>query len=73
MKRYCQTLDLKNDENLIQEYMYWHSPEHFWPEIGAGIREAENFVAKYQQVLPDANSAGKRQLTDCIFKLSETK
>ena len=39
MKRYCQTLDLKDDEKLIQEYMYWHSPENFWPEIGQGIRE----------------------------------
>lgn len=39
MKRYCQTLDLKDDETLIQEYMYWHSPEHSWPEISKGIRE----------------------------------
>ncbi len=28
MKRYCQTLDLKEDERLIKEYCYWHSPEH---------------------------------------------
>lgn len=27
MKRYCQTLDLKEDEQLIKEYCYWHSPE----------------------------------------------
>lgn len=39
MKRYCQTLDLKDDKELIAEYAYWHSPEHFWPEIGTGIRE----------------------------------
>ncbi|WP_099463363.1 MULTISPECIES: L-rhamnose mutarotase [Parabacteroides] len=38
MKRYCQTLDLKDDENLIQEYTHWHSPEHIWPEIPQGIR-----------------------------------
>ncbi|RHJ91056.1 L-rhamnose mutarotase [Parabacteroides bouchesdurhonensis] len=38
MKRYCQTLDLKDDEKLIQEYSYWHSPEHIWPEIPQGIR-----------------------------------
>ena len=31
MKRYCQTLDLKEDEQLIKEYCYWHSPEHIWP------------------------------------------
>lgn len=39
MKRYCQTLELKDDEKLIEEYAYWHSSEHFWPEIGRGIRE----------------------------------
>ena len=38
MKRYCQTLDLKADEQLIQAYCYWHSPEHIWPEIPEGIR-----------------------------------
>lgn len=35
MKRYCQTLDLVEDEQLIQEYCYWH--EHIWPEIPKGI------------------------------------
>ncbi|MDY3069911.1 MAG: L-rhamnose mutarotase [Parabacteroides sp.] len=39
MKRYCQTLDLKEDEKLIEEYCHWHSPENIWPEIPAGIRE----------------------------------
>ena len=29
MKRYCQTLDLKEDEQLIKEYCYWHSPETY--------------------------------------------
>lgn len=38
MKRYCQTLDLKDNEVLIQEYTYWHSAEHIWPEIPEGIR-----------------------------------
>jgi hypothetical protein len=38
MKRYCQTLDLKEDEQLIKEYCYWHSQEHIWPEIPEGIR-----------------------------------
>ena len=31
-------LDLKEDEQLIKEYCYWHSPEHIWPEIPEGIR-----------------------------------
>lgn len=38
MKRYCQTLDLRADDVLIRDYEYWHSPEHIWPEIPAGIR-----------------------------------
>ena len=39
MKRFCQTLTLKDDAKLIEQYCYWHSPEHIWPEIPAGIRE----------------------------------
>lgn len=38
MKRYCQTLELKDDELSIQEYIHWHSPEYIWPEIPQGIR-----------------------------------
>jgi len=38
-KRYCLTLDLKDDPNLIKEYRYWHESNHIWPEIPKGIRE----------------------------------
>jgi len=38
-KRYCLTLDLKDDTTLIREYRYWHMSEHIWPEIPRGIRE----------------------------------
>jgi len=37
VKRYCQTLDLKDDPVLIAEYVKRHSNP--WPEIPAGIRE----------------------------------
>lgn len=37
VKRYCQTLELKNDIQLIEEYKYWHKNENRWPEIPAGI------------------------------------
>lgn len=42
MKRYCLALDLKDDQELINEYEKWHKPENFRPEIhksitGAGI------------------------------------
>ncbi len=38
-KRYCLTLDLKNDRHLIKEYEEWHQPENIWPEIPEGIRQ----------------------------------
>lgn len=39
VKRYCQTLDLKDDPVLIAEYRKRHSKEEFWSEIKAGIKE----------------------------------
>lgn len=38
VKRYCQTLDLKNNPELIAEYRKIHSREEAWPEIREGIR-----------------------------------
>ncbi|SHE76815.1 L-rhamnose mutarotase [Bacteroides luti] len=37
VKRYCQTLDLKNDSALIAEYVKRHAD--IWPEIKTGICE----------------------------------
>jgi L-rhamnose mutarotase len=39
LKRYCLTLDLKNDPELIRQYKYWHEVKNIWPEIPRGIRE----------------------------------
>lgn len=39
-KKYCQTLDLKNDPELIEEYVKRHNPENHWPVIREEIREA---------------------------------
>ena len=39
VKRYCQTLDLRDNPELIAEYRKRHSKEHAWKEIIAGIRE----------------------------------
>ncbi|MBP3259866.1 MAG: L-rhamnose mutarotase [Prevotella sp.] len=39
VKRYCQTLDLKDDAALIARYREAHDRMHFWPEIKAGIKE----------------------------------
>ena len=38
VKRYCQTMDLKNDPELIVEYRKRHSQSEVWTEILAGIR-----------------------------------
>lgn len=39
VKRYCQTMELKDDAELIRRYREAHDKEHFWDEIKAGIRE----------------------------------
>jgi len=39
VKRYCQTINLKQDPELIAEYRRRHSQSHVWPEILKGIRE----------------------------------
>lgn len=39
VKRYCQTLDLKDDPELIARYVEAHDRFHAWPEIREGIRE----------------------------------
>ena len=39
VKRYCQTLNLKENPELIAEYRKRHLKENTWPEILAGIRE----------------------------------
>lgn len=38
-KRYCQTLDLKDDPELIAAYKQLHSQEHIWKETLAAIKE----------------------------------
>lgn len=37
MKRYCRTLELSADPELIERYCEAHA--HVWPEIQKGIRE----------------------------------
>ncbi len=37
MKRYCQTLKLRDNKELIDQYIAEH--QHVWPEIKASIKE----------------------------------
>lgn len=39
VKRYCQTLDLKDDPELIARYVEAHNRYNSWPEIREGIRQ----------------------------------
>ena len=38
-KRYCQTLELKDNPELINEYIKRHSLDESWPEIRDGIKQ----------------------------------
>jgi len=38
-KRYCKTLSLKDDPQLIEDYKKVHAPGAAWPEITAGMKE----------------------------------
>ncbi len=38
-KRYCKSLELKDDPALIEEYKKLHAMGAGWPEITAGMRE----------------------------------
>ena len=37
-KRYVQTLELRDDPDMIKEYLKWHSDEYHWKEIRDGIK-----------------------------------
>ena len=38
-KRYCKTLSLKEDAQLIEDYKKVHASGAAWPEITVGMRE----------------------------------
>jgi L-rhamnose mutarotase len=38
-KRYCKTLELRNDEQLITSYKKAHAQGATWPEITQGMKE----------------------------------
>lgn len=38
VKRYCQTMELKDDAELIRRYREAHDSRHSWEEIRQGIR-----------------------------------
>lgn len=49
-KRVCLALDLKDDPELIREYIWYHSPGNGWPEIAAGIKKSGIEIMDIYQV-----------------------
>lgn len=39
-RRYVQTLQLRNDAALIEQYRHYHSREGIWPEILQGLKDS---------------------------------
>lgn len=65
VKRYCQTLELRDNPELIAEYRRRHSREKAWPEIRQGIREVgilemEIYILGTKLFHDSRNSAGLR-------------
>ena len=82
VKRYCQTLNLKENPELIAEYRKRHLKENAWPEILEGIREVGILemeiyilgsrlfmIVETQQAKPGASSSEKWQQMERMFKL----
>ncbi len=38
-KRYCKTIELQNDPQLMEEYKKVHARGNTWPEINQGMKE----------------------------------
>ena len=38
-RRFCKTLELKNDPELIEEYKRVHTKDSVWPDITKGMKE----------------------------------
>lgn len=38
-KRYCKTLELRNDADLIEAYKLAHAKENIWPEVNEGMKK----------------------------------
>jgi len=78
-KRYCLTLDLKNDPALIAEYRRYH--QKIWPEItssikGSGILEMEIYLLgtrmfMVMEVAPDFSFEAKAKADAANQKVRE--
>ena len=82
-KRYCKTLQLENDPQLIEEYKKLHAMGAAWPEVTAGAKEVgiinprqsewEATVSKFQKTSEDASADEKWQLIERIFKMDQSE
>lgn len=72
-KRFCQTLELKNDPALIEEYRRLHSQETSMAKLAGlpGQSEWERLMNKYQACEPGSSSSEKWQQMERMFYLYE--
>ena len=57
-KRFVQTMDLKDDSELIRKYREAHDREHFWDEIKAGIKTVGILDGDIHLGQPTGNDSG---------------
>ncbi len=61
VKRYVQTMELKDDPKLIAEYQRRHSRSEAWPEILEGIRGKTTWLCSSSaSPVPPATRSGRR-------------
>jgi len=68
VKRYCQTMDLKDDPQLIAEYRRRHSEPEAWKEILDGIRSVgilEMEIYSWQPSVHDCRDPTRLRLGFC--------
>ena len=69
MKRFCQTLTLVDNPEMISQYVEAH--RHVWPEVIEGQRKVGIMSMEIwrsgRSCAAGASSAEKWQLMDCIF------
>jgi phosphoribosylformylglycinamidine (FGAM) synthase-like enzyme len=72
MKRYCQTLKLKNDPELIRNYVEIH--DRVWPEIKQGFRDKGmgGLCSSISGMCKRGDACGKMEINGADFQTVKT-
>ena len=76
VRRWVQTMELRDNPALIAEYRKRHSQGQIWPEILQGIRDCglyewEAFMSTFQQCGKDERSDEKWHMMERMFHVYE--